>query len=319
VIVREVKLKLTKKQQGQIDFNLSQLRSVWNTLLVKQFISLEQNRRLITEFDLIKELSGHGKKAGINQDVLAEMVKNVYRACAQWCYEKVRKKPKFKSIRNKVNSLVYGQASKLRAPNDRRVRVPSIGLVRCSKNLLPDGKIVGGALVKRATGYFFQYRIRAEPNLKKTVTLTGKNLGIDPGFRSLLSTSDNEGSQEKIGNPNEFRKKEVRIAQAQRGKNKKLVARLQRKVTNQKIDRNHKISSNIVRENDRVTVSADSFKAMQRHFGKSILNAGIGQLLLMIAYKMQSCGKGYKEVSASYTTHVWARTSRQELFSTAKK
>jgi len=53
---------------------------VWNVLRTKQFLSLRQTGKLISKFDLIAELSGHGKKAGINQDVLAEQAKAVHRA-----------------------------------------------------------------------------------------------------------------------------------------------------------------------------------------------------------------------------------------------
>ena len=39
---------------------------------------------MISEFDLISEFSGHGKKAGLNQDAIAETCKTVHRAFTRW-------------------------------------------------------------------------------------------------------------------------------------------------------------------------------------------------------------------------------------------
>ena len=78
--IREVKLKLTKKQQAQAEFNLAQLRLGLECPSYQTISLSSQTGKLISKFDLIAELSGHGKKAGINQDVLAEQAKAVHRA-----------------------------------------------------------------------------------------------------------------------------------------------------------------------------------------------------------------------------------------------
>ena len=205
-----------------------------------------------------------------------------------------------KSVRRKISSMTYGQASRLKAPVKGRFRIPGLGEVRCSKNELLEGTIVGGRFTKRASGFYFQFVIK--PSRVEAPPKTGKACGMDPGFGSLLAICDTAGGKKRIGNPDEYRKGEERLARAQRGKNKKLVARLHEKIKNRKKDRNHQISREIVNEYDEIYVGDDNFKAMQALFGKSINNACLGELLLMIAYKCLAGGKKFKRVTSKYST-----------------
>jgi transposase len=65
-----------------------------------------------------------------------------------------------------------------------------------------------------------------DKNHAQVLTATSQCVGIDPGFTEVLVLSD--GNRYK--NPDELRKSEARIAQAQQGNNKQLTARLQEKV-----------------------------------------------------------------------------------------
>ena len=259
--------------------------------------------RLPTPFDLIAEFTGHGKKAGINQDTIAEACKAAHRAMMRWLKKdaagKKSGKPRRKSRRNKVTSLTYGLASGVALPVKHRVRVPGFGKIRCSKfGDVPEGKIKGGRLVKRASGYYFQFVIDAEHT--QEVKPGAPAVGIDPGFKTLLTLSDGI----KFENPRELRKTEKRLAQAQRGGNKGLTTRLQERAKRQRRDRNHKISHAVVKNYSSIFYSDDSFKAMQRHFGKSVNEAGLSDLIRMLAYKALSSGRLIQAVSNYFSTQV---------------
>lgn len=207
-------------------------------------------------------------------------------------------KPRKKSLRNKVTSISYWQASAIKKPKERKVNVPGFGKIRCSKNEMPEGKIQGGRLVKRASGYYFQFIIDIK-HVQETL-LNAPEVGIDPGFKTLLTLSD--GS--KFENPRELHKTEERLAQAQRGKNKKLTARIQERLKNQRKDRNHKISHKIVKNYSEIYASDDSFKGMQKTFGKSVGEAALGNLLEMISYKALSSGRKFVRVNSKNTTRT---------------
>jgi putative transposase len=315
MITREIKLRLTVKQKAKIDEVLWRLRSVYNTALTKLELHLIQTGKLMSDFDLIACFTRHGKKCGLNQDAIAECCKKAHRAYARYLFKDASQnragKPRRKSHRNQVNSIDYGSASKVKAPKDRHVRIPGIGVVRCSKEELPEGKIKMARVVKRASGYYMQFVL--DKNHEQELKPTDQCVGIDPGFKDVLVLSDGNRYQ----NPDELRKSEARIAQAQRGKNKKLTARLQEKVRNQRQDRNHKISHNIVKNFATIFASDDNFKGMQALFGKSIANAGLANLLEMISYKAQSCGRTFQRVNASFTTQTcsncWGREGPKGL------
>jgi IS605 OrfB family transposase len=291
------------------------MRSVYNTALTKIELELQRSGKLMSDYDLFKHFTRHGKKCGLNQDAINQCVLKAHGAYARFLFQDASQKragkPRRKSNRNKVNSIDYSGASKVKAPKDRHVRIPGIGVIRCSKEELPEGRIKTARVVKRASGYYMQFVL--DKNHEQVLKPTDQCVGMDPGFKDVLVLSD--GTRYK--NPDELRKSEARIAQAQRGNNKQLTARLQERVREQRKDRNHKISHAIVRDYATIVASDDSFKGMQALFGKSIANAGLSNLLNMIAYKSQSCGRTFQRVNASFTTQTcsncWGREGPKGL------
>ena len=135
---------------------------------------------------------------------------------------------------------------------------------------------------------------------------TEKSVGIDPGFTNLLTLSDGI----KFENPRELRKRELRLAQAQRGNDKKLVARLSLATARIKKDRNHKISRKLIEDYRTIYYSDDNFKGMSRKFGKSVSEAALGQLIGMITYKGLTGGRNIIPVNSKFTTMTCSSCGR---------
>ena len=299
MIVREIKLKPTAMQRQKIDSSLWQMISVYNTALTRCLIGVESGQ-FPSEFDLLTQFGGHSKKAGLNQNSIQCCCKSARRAVERWLFKdssgKRFSRPHKKSARNKIRTLVYGSASQIRHPKNGHVRIPSIGKVRCSKNEIPAGKQHGGRLIKRASGYYFQYVIENEH--EQEVISNAPVVGIDPGFKTLLTLSDGT----KFNNPRELKKGAVRLAQAARGKKYKLIGRLQERQKMRRKDRNHKISHKIVRNYSEIYYSNDNFEAIKVRFGKSIREAGLSGLLDMVTYKAQACGRLVRSVANKNST-----------------
>ena len=154
------------------------------------------------------------------------------------CFKKIAGKPRLKGMRNKLTSIPFPDP--IKAPKGNRITLPSLGSVRFYKMDIPDGKIKCGRMVKRASGWYLCLFIDAEP---KKIERTGYGeIGIDSGFSNLLTTSDGE----IIEHPRELEASAERLAQAQRGHDKQLAARLQERIANRKKDRNHKITTRLV-------------------------------------------------------------------------
>jgi hypothetical protein len=80
----------------------------------------------------------------------------------------------------------------IKTPKGNRIVLPALGSVRFHKMELPEGKIKCGRVVKRASGWYLCLFIDAQP---KVIERTGFGvIGIDGGFKDLLTLSKLEGS-----------------------------------------------------------------------------------------------------------------------------
>ena len=288
----QVKLRMTKAQQAECDRWLYHLASVWNWAVRK----IELNARdkiYFTKIEFRNLLANHSEKLGIPSHVLQGILCSAYDAW-QLCFQKLGGKPRLKGVRNKPNSIPFPDP--IQTPRGNRVFLPGLGRVRFHKMELPEGRIKCGRMVKRASGWHLCLFINAEP--KKIERIASGVIGIDPGFNSLLTTSEGE----VIEHPREFERAEKQLAQAQRGHDIKLAARIQERIGNRRKDRNHKLSRRLVAENVEIYFSKDNHRGMAKRFGKSVASSGHAQLRHMLAYKSPASGTRYVEVDARFST-----------------
>lgn len=295
MIQRQLKLKLTKKQEAKLIDWLNILTGVWNFAIRK----IENDAKdgiyyMPKAFQNI--LAGHGQKIGIPSHTLRGVLGQAYIAW-QRCFKRLARKPKLKGQRNKLNSVPFPDP--IRPPKENKISVPGLGRVRYHKQELPDGKIKYGRIIKRASGWYLCLFIDVEPN---QIPVTGNGeVGIDPGFKSLMTLSTGE----KVEHPRELEASAKRLAQAQRGKRKKLTARIQERISNQRKDRNHKLSRRLVSENKVIVFSADQHKNIAKKFGKSVTSSSHYQLRQMLSYKCSHTGgRQYVEVDSKFTTQT---------------
>lgn len=210
------------------------------------------------------------------------------------CFKKIAKKPRFKGKRNRMASVPFPDVIKL--PIDNHIGIPGLGRVRFHKQALPAGKIKGGRIVKKASGWYLCLWIDAQP---KAIPHTGNGrIGIDPGFNSLITLSTGE----KINHPRELQVNSCRLAQAQRGCNKHLAARIQERIANQRKDRNHKLSRRLVAENAIICWSKDNIRGIGKTMGKSVSSSGHGQLRQQLVYKCTTSSRRFIEVPSRNST-----------------
>jgi putative transposase len=292
MIVRTVKLRLTKSQESTLDEWLHNLTGVYNWGLRK----IELNARdgiYFSKQDFQNLLADHGRKLDIPSHTIQGTLLQVHGAWSR-CFKKLGKKPKLKGIRNRFRSIPFPDP--IKPPKDGRFSIPGLGKIRFHKQDIPDAKIKCGRIVRRQSGWYLCLWLDTE--YKFAVKETDKAIGIDPGFSTLLTLSDGT----KIENPRELRKGAKRLAQAQRGKNKKLVSRLHERQANRRSDRNHKISRWLVENHKTICYSDDNFKSMARRFGKSVSEAALSNLASMIDYKGRTGGREVIKVDSRNTT-----------------
>jgi putative transposase len=294
MVQRQLKLRLKSRQKAQLDTWLWHLTGVYNWTLRK--IELDANDGIYyTPKTFHNLLAGHGKTLGIPSHTLQGILDTAYTAW-QRCFKKLSKKPRLKGQRNKLNSIPFPDP--IKAPQGTSIRLPGLGPLRFHKQSLPDGKIKGGRLVKRASDWYLCLIIDTAPN--DIPHLADGAVGIDPGFLSLLTLSTGE----KIPHPRELEATAERLAQAQRGHDTHLAGRLQEHLANQRKDRNHKLSRRLVADHRLIAFSADHHRAIAKTFGKSVASSAHAQLRAMLSYKCRAGGRQYLEVPSTYSTRT---------------
>ncbi len=288
----QVKLKLTPKQERTLLEWLWHLTGVYNWAIRK--IELDaKDGFYFSQRDFQNLLAGHSEKLGIPSHTVQGMLSLAYNSWRR-CFKKLAGKPKLKGQRNQLNSIPFPDP--IQKSENNRLDVPMLGSIGFHKQALPSGKIKCGRIIKRTSGWYLCLFIDAQP--KAIPVVANGSIGIDPGFLALLTLSTGE----KIEHPRELEVSAKRLAQAQRGNRKELVARIQEHIANQRKDRNHKLSRRLVSENAEIYFSADNHRTIAKRFGKSVSSSGHGQLRQMLSYKCSSRGRKYVEVDSCYTT-----------------
>lgn len=292
MIQHQIKLRLNTTKEAQLNDWLFMLTGVWNFSVRK----IEQDAKdgiYYTALGFQNILADHGKKIGIPSHTVQGILSQAHTAWSR-CFKKIGGKPKLKGNRNKLNSIPFPDP--IKSLDGNHVKLPGVGLIRFHKQDIPEGKVKCGRIVKRASGWYLCLFIDAE---RKPIQRKAEGaIGIDPGFKDLIVTSDGE----KVPHPKELQASLARLGQAQRGINRKLVARLHERIKNQRKDRNHKLSMRLVQENTLIVFSKDSIKGVAKKFGKSVASSGHAQLRSQLAYKGLAGGTRYVEVASRNST-----------------
>jgi transposase len=291
----QLKLRLTRAQESELERWLWHLTGVYNWA-TKKIEHDAADGIYYRKRDFQNLLAGHGRKLGIPSHTLQGTLVQAWTAWDR-CFKRLGKKPRLKGRRNKLNSIPFPDPFK--RPENWRIKIPSIGSVRFHKQDIPDGRIKCGRLIKCASGWYLALSVDARPNIARTFkSKAHREVGIDPGFKAIVTLSDGE----RLDACKEYSAMEKRLAQAQRGGNRKLVGRLHERIANRKKDRNHKLSRHLVETCATIAFLRDNNQALQRKSGKSVANANIHQLQQMLAYKSSSCGRRFELVDGAYST-----------------
>ncbi len=216
--------------------------------------------------------------------------------------------PRFKS-RNRFHSFAfkeYGNGFKL---DGRRLRLSGIGRVRVRWHRPMEGKIKTVRIARKAGEWYACFACEVEP---QPLEPTGREVGIDVGVNSLLTTS----AGERVANPKWYRAEQAKLRVLQRrvsrrqlgGSNRrKAVAALQRqheRIANGRKDYLNKLAHGLIEHYDRIALEDLQIVnlAQNRHLSQSILDAGWGYLKRHLAHKAAEAGRVVFLVDPAHTS-----------------
>ena len=148
--------------------------------------------------------------------------------------------------------------------------------------------------------------IRFDENRDLTLPHVDKAIGVDLGISSLLITSDGE----KINNPKHLKKnyRKLRLAQKSLSRKEKgsknrekariKVAKIHQRITNTRKDHLHKLTTQLVSENQTIVVEDLAIKNMVKNhkLAQAINDASWGELTRQLEYKCKWYGRNYIEI-----------------------
>ncbi len=225
-----------------------------------------------------------------NAQALQQALKDVERAFGNF-FEKRGRFPRFRS--RKAGHFTFRIPQRIKV-EDGKVFVPKIGWVRIRQSRAVEGKPKSATFKRDACGHWYVC-LTAEFEIPDVdPPLPERPVGVDLGLINFLVLSNGE----MVKAPRFGRKASRKLRRAQkdlsrrkpgsrrREKAKRYVARIHRKVRNQRSDFLNKVTTDLIRKYDCICVEDLNNEALARtKLSHSVLDAAFGEFRRQVKYK----------------------------------
>jgi putative transposase len=310
-VIKGYKLRLypNKEQQEYFQKCFGCCRFLWNHMLADKIEYYNKYQESLdnqpadykTEFTFLKEVDSQAlsyEKLHLNT-----AFKNFFR-------DKSVGYPKFKKKHDNHKSFTtYNQRGSVKII-DKYVKLPKIGYVKLKQSQPVLGTIKNATVSQVPSGkYYISFNVEIwQQELPETLN----EVGVDLGIKDLIILSDGT----KFENPKILYKYEKQLAKLQRQlshkklhsnnwkKQKHKIAILHERVANIRKDNIHKITHQMIMENQLIVTEDLSVKNMMQnhHLAKSISDVSWYEISRQLAYKSDWFGRTYIKIDKFYAS-----------------
>ena len=247
-----------------------------NTTKIKEVKYFNKDKE--EQISVIAYLSSQQKQAIVtrmisNEKTIARLVKNKFQKFGQL---------NFKSELNCIPLKQYGNSYIFKSFN--KVRISGINgklLVKTGNQLQNVDELANANLIKKPDGYYLKVTAYINKENFKTLSSNGKEIGLDFGIKTNITTSEGEKMDISIEESERLKKLQKQLFRMVKGSNNryKTIKKIQReyqKITNKKQDKANKIVSKLKRYETIVIQDEQISNWHKGLFGKQVQHSCMG-------------------------------------------